>query len=238
MPFYVLILPSHAFVAHVEMGKDRIYDFKDLKSLLPALPADTGAASDVSGKKPAPGTDRAGGGLPCRGRNPVKPGMKVVLMDSEHRGKVLSAGRNVKIELEDGLVIDAEYGEFAVTDPAEEKLLLGTAGYPAAGTKENVRRSFPENVRQTGNYEMEVDLHMEALSSGHPVCNGRQLEYQLEFFRHILRKNIRHRGMKISFIHGVGDGILRSRLCKELDEVFALKCTYSSSPAVTVVTIR
>ena len=71
-----------------------------------------------------------------------------------------------------------------------------------------------------------------ALSSERPVPDGHQLEYQLEFFRHILRKNIRHRGMKISFIHGVGDGILRSRLCKELDEVFALKCTYSSSPAV------
>lgn len=85
---------------------------------------------------------------------------------------------------------------------------------------------------------MEVDLHMETLPGGRTVPEGHQLEYQIEYFRKALRANLQHRGMKISFIHGVGDGILRSLLCKELDEIFALKCTYSSSPAVTVVTVR
>ena len=85
---------------------------------------------------------------------------------------------------------------------------------------------------------MEVDLHMETLPGGRTVPERHQLEYQIEYFRKALRANLRHRGMKISFIHGVGDGILRSLLCKELDEIFALKCTYSSSPAVTVVTVR
>jgi hypothetical protein len=61
----------------------------------------------------------------------------------------------------------------------------------------------------------------------------------MDTFRRVIRENMSHRGMKISFIHGVGDGILKSAIRKELDEVLALRCTYSiGDPAVTVVTIR
>ena len=50
---------------------------------------------------------------------------------------------------------------------------------------------------------------------------------------------MKHRGMRISFIHGVGDGILRDAIRKELDEVYALSCSWSPGPAgVTTVTIR
>ena len=45
--------------------------------------------------------------------------------------------------------------------------------------------------------------------------------------------------MKICFIHGVGDGILKAALRRELDEVLALRCSYTvGDPAVTTVTIR
>jgi hypothetical protein len=55
----------------------------------------------------------------------------------------------------------------------------------------------------------------------------------------MIRENLSHRGLKISFIHGVGDGILKAAIRKELDEVLTLRCTYSvGDPAVTVVTIR
>ena len=61
----------------------------------------------------------------------------------------------------------------------------------------------------------------------------------METFRKIIRENLHHRGMKISFIHGIGDGILKAAIRKELDEVLALRCSYSvGDPAVTVVTIR
>lgn len=40
----------------------------------------------------------------------------------------------------------------------------------------------------------------------------------METFRNVIRENLSHRGMKISFIHGIGDGILKA--------------------AITVVTIR
>ena len=45
--------------------------------------------------------------------------------------------------------------------------------------------------------------------------------------------------VKITFIHGIGDGILKVAIRKGLDEVLALRCSYSvGDPAVTVVTIR
>ncbi len=45
--------------------------------------------------------------------------------------------------------------------------------------------------------------------------------------------------LRIIFIHGVGDGTLASAISKELDEVFALSCTYTSDPmGITNVTIR
>lgn len=65
------------------------------------------------------------------------------------------------------------------------------------------------------------------------------LDFQLNYFRQILRKNLKHRGRRIVFIHGVGDGTLASAIRKELDEVFALSCTYTPGPmGVTNVTIR
>jgi hypothetical protein len=61
----------------------------------------------------------------------------------------------------------------------------------------------------------------------------------MDTFKRVIRENLSHRGLKISFIHGVGDGILKAAIRKELDEVLALRCTYSvGDPAITVVTIR
>ena len=48
----------------------------------------------------------------------LKVGQSVVLMDSNLRGKIVGLGKMVKIELEDGLIIESAYGEFAVTDKA------------------------------------------------------------------------------------------------------------------------
>ena len=46
----------------------------------------------------------------------LKTGQSVVLMDSNLRGRIVGLGKTVRIELEDGLVIESAYGEFAVTD--------------------------------------------------------------------------------------------------------------------------
>ena len=166
--------------------------------------------------------------------NVLKVGQNVVLMDSDLRGRIVSIGRTVGIELEDGLVIKAAYGEFAVTHADEISALKQSK----VKLKKAITSSKP-NVSKPNSNTLEIDLHIEALPGGRNVPKGQQLEYQLETFRKIIRDNALHRGRTISFIHGVGDGILKAAIRKELDEVLALRCSYSvGDPAVTVVSIR
>ena len=84
-----------------------------------------------------------------------------------------------------------------------------------------------------------VDLHIEAIPGGTSIPRDQQLQFQMDTFRKVIRENISHRGRKITFIHGIGDGILKAAIRKELDEVLALRCSYSvGDPAVTIVTIK
>ena len=161
-------------------------------------------------------------------------GQSVVLMDSNLRGRIVGLGKTVLIELEVGLVIESAYGEFAVTDKAEIASLKETK-VNAKKTSVGQRRSTPMN----SDGSLTIDLHIEAIPGGNGIPKGQQLQFQLETFRKVIRENISHRGMKISFIHGIGDGILKAAIRKELDEVLALRCSYSvSDPAVTIVTIK
>lgn len=226
------------------MSKSKtISDFSALKSLLAELPAES--QCDI-GRRP----EKKSGRTPVKASRMkknrdgcgqgIKSGTRVILMDSDLKGKVLEAGRKVKIELEDGLTIDVEYGEFATTDSEEEKKLIHsayTSGLDAKGMKRSASNT-PPNIRETSPNSIEVDLHIEKLPGGRAIPAGRRLEFQMECFRSALRSRLRHKGMKITFIHGIGDGILRHMVCKELEEVFALRCSWSSSPAFTIVTIR
>jgi hypothetical protein len=164
----------------------------------------------------------------------LKVGQKVVLMDSDLRGKIISLGRTVEIELEDGLTIQATYGEFAVTEDHEIHALK----HSKVKTKKTSSHSRPSTAGTSAG-TLTVDLHIEAIPGGRNVPRGQQLQFQLETFRKTVRENLSHRGMKISFIHGVGDGILKAAIRKELDEVLALRCSYCvGDPATTVVTIK
>jgi hypothetical protein len=162
----------------------------------------------------------------------LKVGQSVVLMDSDLRGKIVSIGRKVMIELEDGLRIEAAYGEFAVTDATELKALKSSKVKAKTTTVSKSKQKAASGI-------LEVDLHIEAIPGGCGIPKGQQLQFQMDTFKRIIRENLSHKGMKISFIHGIGDGILKAAIRKELDEVLALRCTYSvGDPAVTVVTIR
>lgn len=177
---------------------------------------------------------------PAREKNPAesdkapKVGQTVVLMDSDLRGKIISLGKTVTIELEDGLEIQAAYGEFAVTDQAEISALKDSR----IKHKKSHTHTIPVVSRASSN-QLEIDLHIEALHGGNSIPKGQQLQYQLEIFRKVIRENLSRRGMKITFIHGIGDGTLKSAIRHELDEVLALRCTYTvGDPAITVVTIK
>jgi hypothetical protein len=163
----------------------------------------------------------------------LKVGQSVVLMDSDLRGKIVSISKKVKIELEEGLIIDAAYGEFAVTQDHELSALKQTK------VKQKKTTSSKKPTTLSGNNALVVDLHIEAIPGGRNIPKGELLQFQMDTFRKVIRENHHHRGMSITFIHGIGDGILKAALRKELDEVLALRCSYNvGDPAITVVSIK
>ena len=170
---------------------------------------------------------------PQRSDEQLKVGQSVALMDSDLRGKIVSLGKTVMIELEDGLIIDAAYGEFAVTQEHE----LSALKHTKVKQKKTISAKKPSVPK--GNNALVVDLHTEAIPGGRNIPKGQQLQFQMETFRRVIKENLHHRGMTITFIHGIGDGILKAALRKELDEVLALRCSYNvGDPAVTVISIK
>lgn len=207
------------------MGKMRqIHDLKDLGSVIKEARPASGAREQ----------DSAAGPGPCR-YGTLRPGQHVVMVDSDLEGTVLSLGKKVRVETEDGLVIEAGYSEVAPADLQEERQMV--SGVMKPGRREKMAGATPLKSRYTNT--LTIDLHIGALPGGYAVPENSRLDYQMQYFRRVLRENLCHCGMKITVIHGVGDGILRDAVRKELDEIFALHCSYRPGPpGVTVVTLR
>ena len=64
---------------------------------------------------------------------------------------------------------------------------------------------------------IEVDLHIdELLDSKAGLDNADMLKVQLKEFNRVMEENLKHKGQKIVFIHGKGEGVLRNAILKEL----------------------
>ena len=207
---------------------------KTIISDFSALKGKVTFSEKTSSAKVSPKVTPAAAPKPKESDMGLKTGQSVVLMDSNLRGKIIGLGKTVRIELEDGLVIESAYGEFAVTDKSEIASLKETK----VNTKKTITAS--KQGKQTNpDGSLTIDLHIEAIPGGRNIPKGQQLQYQMETFRKVIRENLSHKGMKITFIHGIGDGILKAAIRKELDEVLALRCSYSvGDPAVTIISIR
>ena len=203
-----------------------ISDFSDLKGKVTF-------SENTSDVKATPKVTSATAPKPKESDKGLKSGQSVVLMDSNLRGRIIGLGKTVRIELEDGLVIESAYGEFAVTDKEEIASLKET--------KVKAKKTSVQSKQTTRNPDgsLTIDLHIEAIPGGTCVPKGQQLQFQMDTFRKAIRENSNRRGMRITFIHGIGDGILKAAIRKELDEVLALRCSYSvGDPAITVVYIK
>ena len=117
----------------------------------------------------------------------IKVGQGVVLMDSNLRGRIIRLGKTVRIELEDGLIIESAYSEFAVTDKSEIDSLKETK---VKATKTGImpKRSAPANPDSS----ITIDLHIEAIPGGRNIPKGQQLQFQMETFRKVIRGHLHH----------------------------------------------
>lgn len=160
-------------------------------------------------------------------------GQKVRMMDTKDTATIVGFGKDYyKLEL-DGLVIRAVRSEFIPINPEEDRKLRSSIQPRRSKDAEEPLASEDPLA------DLTVDLHIERIPGSDGVPEWAALEYQMNYFRQVLRKNLKHRGKRITFIHGVGDGVLASAIRKELDEVFAVSCSYTFGPmGATNVTIR
>ena len=160
-------------------------------------------------------------------------GQKVRMMDTNDTATIIGFGKGYyELEL-DGLPIRAVRSEFIPIDPEEDRKLRSSI--PSRTKKQEDSIEFQEDT--TG--DLTVDLHIERIPGNEGIPEWAALEFQMNYFRQVLRKNLKHRGRRIVFIHGVGDGTLAAAIRKELDEVYAISCSYTFGPmGVTNVTIR
>ena len=161
-------------------------------------------------------------------------GQKVRMMDTNDTATITGFCKDYyELEL-DGLTIRAVRSEFIPIN-ADEDLKL-RAAIPSRSTK----KSADEPLRSEDPLsDLTVDLHIERIPGSDGIPEWAALDFQMNYFRQVLRQNLKHRGKRIVFIHGVGDGILAQAIRKELDEVFALSCSYTFGPmGATNVTIR
>ena len=79
------------------------------------------------------------------------------------------------------------------------------------------------------NEPLVVDLHAhEILETTQGMNSMDILQYQLEVFRRTLKEHAAERGLKIVFIHGKGEGVLRKAIINELNRYFK-QCSYQDA---------
>ena len=86
---------------------------------------------------------------------------------------------------------------------------------------EDLKRKF-RHLDAYGQKDQDIiDLHIENLMDSHRgMSNFEILNVQMTHFRRFLNKSINKQHRKIVVIHGVGEGVLRQELRKELDNFF------------------
>lgn len=223
----------------------KLSSFKDLRVIKKSLEPD---AESASGSSSAAGVSGSGGVQKrrshvvthrskeeerARGEGIVR-GQRVRIMDSNDTGTIVGFGADYYEVDIDGMTVRMRKGDFYLID-AEEDMKLRES-IPARKAHARKEASSP---KEAANGDLRIDLHLERIPGNEGVPDWAALEFQMNYFRQILRQNLRHRGRRIMFIHGVGDGTLASAIRKELDETFALTCSYTvGTPGVTTVTIR
>lgn len=107
---------------------------------------------------------------------------------------------------------DNLYTEIDTSKIESEKLLQDYVGVK----NNNIRK---DKKLQSNSAIMEIDLHINALlDSVAGMSNTDILEYQLDVVKNTLTKNKQKKGQKVVFIHGKGDGVLRSKILQYLKQ--------------------
>lgn len=91
------------------------------------------------------------------------------------------------------------------------------------------KSSQSKHTRYKDDGTIVVDLHAaELLETTQGMSTADILHYQVDYFKSVMQENKKHRGQKIIFIHGKGEGVLRQAIIHELNYRYK-SCTYQDA---------
>jgi dsDNA-specific endonuclease/ATPase MutS2 len=146
----------------------------------------------------------------------MKIGDKVAVLDDVLKGEVTAISKDfVSIRTLDGMIFNFKEKELVVIE-TEQHELTKYSNINNDFLKEKIDQSKPKkNLFKKQNKEviMEVDLHINQLTkSVKRMDNYDMLNLQLDTAKRKVEFAIQKRVSKIVFIHGVGEGVLKSEL--------------------------
>lgn len=145
-------------------------------------------------------------------------GDKVTVLDDNISGDITKiSGNTITVESTDGFEFEFEANELMLLNEQKlstsffrEQSLEEVIKEKEASKKRSIPRIRPKERTQP---PMEVDLHIHQLTnSTKHLSNHEMLNLQLGTAKRQLEFAIRKRIQKIVFIHGVGDGVLKTEL--------------------------
>lgn len=106
-------------------------------------------------------------------------------------------------------------------DEGASKLIAELKAKTLADSRPPVRRVKKRNPEKDPLAPLVVDLHIEELVDNTRGMSAADiLNRQVDEFRAVMDANRAHKGKKIVFIHGKGEGVLRNALLKELNHQY------------------
>ncbi|MDD3078572.1 MAG: DUF2027 domain-containing protein [Paludibacter sp.] len=110
--------------------------------------------------------------------------------------------------------------------------------------KEPEKPKVPKRHERPRKHVLEIDLHInELVDTTAGMSNADMLQLQMDKFYAVMDENMKHKGQKIVFIHGKGEGVLRKDIEKQLKTKYK-HCYFQDASfreygfGATMVTIR
>ena len=149
-------------------------------------------------------------------------GNKVAVLDDVLKGNVIKIENDVvSIKTDDGMVFNFSEKELVKIEEDQFELSkYSDINNPLLKEKANLNRGKKSVFKKDKNEViLEVDLHINQLTaSTKNMDNFDMLNLQLDTAKRKIEFAIQKRISKIVFIHGVGEGVLKSELMRLLDK--------------------
>ncbi len=143
-------------------------------------------------------------------------GNKVAVLDDVLKGIVIAiSDKEVTLETSDGMIFSFNASELVKIETEQNELskysdINNTMLHQKIDEKKKIKSVFKKTKNEI---VIEVDLHINKLTkSTNGMDNYDMLSLQLDTAKHKIEFAIKKRISKIIFIHGVGEGVLKSEL--------------------------